>query len=69
MEPNQMMNKDYLEADGLKCPFCGSVRIEKGDFNANEKGDFNAKFFTRPVGCNACGAEWDDAFKLVGYMD
>ena len=55
--------KEYLEAEGLKCPNCGSDNISAGD---PEPDGLTA---VSTVGCVDCGAVWEDVYKLVGFRD
>ena len=52
----------YLNADGSRCPFCGSDNIEGGEF------EFDGVW--REVFCLDCHEYWKDIYQLVGiYYD
>lgn len=53
--------QEYMKCGGIKCPACGSIRIEAG------KREPNGKEFYVEVTCLACGAGWWDLYKLFGF--
>ena len=53
------IQKDYLEAGGVRCPFCKSHDIEAGRFDGGEDGTA-----WQDVICHGCTAEWKDVYKL-----
>ena len=55
--------KQYLEADGLKCPNCGSDNISADD---PEPDGLTA---ISRVECLDCKAEWKDVYQLVTFAD
>lgn len=50
----------YVECKGLCCPCCGSNDISGNEWNAD------AGYATQEVGCDNCGATWDDDYTLTG---
>ena len=55
--------KQYLEAEGLKCPNCGSDNISAGD---PEPDGLTA---VSEVECLDCRAEWKDIYHLATFAD
>jgi hypothetical protein len=51
--------KHYIEHQGLTCPYCGSVDLEGGSFNAD------GGYARCSVTCCGCGRCWDDVYRLV----
>ena len=57
----ELNSKEYAEKGGLYCPACKSEDIEGyGAF-------FDIGIAWQNCKCAACGAEWQDVYKLVGY--
>jgi len=54
----------YVDADGLQCPNCGSDDIM--GYAIEEYGLTSAN---RPCECGECGAEWTEEFELSGYSN
>lgn len=57
----RMTDEEYVAADGVKCPFCGSEEIEGGpveiDCGANQE-----------VTCLKCERRWFDSYELTGFF-
>lgn len=53
--------RKHVESAGLYCPQCGSQDISGEGVEVDEEGA------TQEVTCSACGAAWDDHFRLIGY--
>ena len=56
-------SEDYAEQGGLSCPVCGSDQIEGGQF------DVDQHTATQKMGCNDCESDWQDTYRLVGYVN
>ena len=54
--------KKYITGGGNRCPFCGSENIESGIIEFET--DISA-----PVGCNECGKEWIDYYRLADVQE
>ena len=52
--------KAYVASGGANCPYCGSADMVGQEVNVDAG---NAR---QEVGCDECGAEWQDRYKLVG---
>lgn len=52
--------KRYMDEAGQHCPFCASVHIEGGRFEADGPEAWSV------VRCDTCGKEWRDLYKLIG---
>lgn len=61
--PSPLSDKQYREASGGVCPYCGSENIEGGSI------DIQGKTAQQEVSCLECGAEWNDVYHLAGYND
>ena len=59
MTPKQ--EKEYVEADGSICPFCG-----EHDINGVGPYDGVGTIITLLVECNDCGERWHDIYTLTG---
>jgi formate dehydrogenase maturation protein FdhE len=55
-------NEEYVEKGGGSCPVCGSK-----EFESVGSVEVDISFAWLHIKCNACEAEWDDLFHLVGY--
>ena len=51
--------KRYIEHQGTSCPYCGSVDLDRGSFEAD------AGYAWQSVTCTGCGQEWEDIYRLV----
>lgn len=58
-----MTNKQYLDANGLFCPFCRSWDIEAPNGVEIESG-----VGIHGMTCNVCEREWTDIYRLVRYQ-
>jgi hypothetical protein len=56
-----LTQKEYLEANGMKCPNCGSDNISAEDPEPE------GKTATSEVVCLSCEAVWTDIYHLVGF--
>lgn len=62
-EQKAMTDREYVDTCGSACPHCRSTDIESvGSFEVD---DFGAH---RDCECNACGREWVDSYRLVGWF-
>ena len=52
------MVDEYINSDGTACPFCGSLNIEAGHFDAEG--------VSQPVRCEDCDEKWQNIYQLVG---
>lgn len=57
----ELTQEEYTESDGTQCPSCKSGNVSHGRFDD--------MMLTRPSGCLDCKYEWDECFKLAGYLD
>lgn len=55
LEP--MTDEEYVERDGLRCPFCRSDNITAQEWNPPYE----------TVDCHDCEERWYDVYKLLGY--
>lgn len=55
---NQREVRAYVNGGGVRCPYCQSDQIEGREVN------FDLGTAYQEAGCNACGAEWEDAYDL-----
>jgi len=55
-------DEEYLAYGGNHCPACGDPDISGDEVTVD------AGYAWQEVTCNACGAEWTDQYKLVGYV-
>ena len=51
--------KRYIEQQGLKCPYCASVSLHGGVFDAD------GGYAWRTITCGGCGRTWGDVYRLV----
>lgn len=56
-----MTNEEYVACGALLCPYCKSDGVE-GDLPEIDSG-----LAVQESGCNACGAEWHDIYRLVCF--
>ena len=54
--------KEYIKNLGNKCPSCGSSNISSCGCVGTDAG-----YAWQDMMCNACGAEWQDQYDLVGF--
>jgi len=52
---------------GQQCPACGSQEIEAERLDSDTL-DPTYTVISITVNCNACGASWDDLYRLEGYQ-
>ncbi len=50
--------KKYVEQGGVVCPFCGTIDISAGRFDASDCVAWSN------VECQECGATWQDIYRL-----
>lgn len=62
MQPimTEAMKAEYLTNGGTLCPFCGSLNISAGFFEADGPEG------TQDVHCVDCGARWYDVYTMTG---
>lgn len=59
-----LTDKQYTEAQGLRCPACHKKTAEAtGMIESNGGRGYQS------CNCGTCGAEWVDEYRLVGYTD
>jgi len=58
MELTEQQAKQYVESDGVRCPFCGSDDIE------GESITVDAGRVYQRVLCQVCGESWHDGYTL-----
>lgn len=56
-----MTSDQYVQRQGLHCPFCESTDFSGGDF------EVALTKATQKVECNECGGTWYDEYTLTGY--
>ena len=56
--------KDYREAGGAICPYCGSDNVF-GDSMEDYEGNCISQF----RGCSECDATWYATYELSGYVN
>jgi len=59
----QMTNEQYVENKGLHCPYCNSIEVY-----STGKTIINIDGVYHPMRCNDCDHDWDDEYKLIGYL-
>lgn len=57
-----LTQREYLAKRGVVCPFCGSDDIEGGSVDIDAGGAFQS------ISCNTCGREWQDTYRLDGFL-
>lgn len=55
--------KQYLDTEGVRCPYCKSPDIEGGHMSVEHCGA------SQTVTCTNCDAEWIDDYELVGITE
>jgi len=63
MELTEQQAKQYVESDGVRCPFCGSDDIE------GESITVDAGRVYQRVLCQVCGESWHDGYTLDSVAD
>lgn len=63
MTEQVMTNAEYVNADGVICPFCESHDIEASNANVDNIG------VVEDVGCHSCNAEWEDSYYMAAISD
>jgi len=53
----------YLEAKGVRCPYCGSTSIDGGSI------DYELGGIYQQMGCGDCDGEWVDGYTLDRVAD
>ncbi len=56
-----MTDREYVDAGGQLCPFCGSTDISAGEIEVQGRSAW------QQVDCGACEREWTDEFTLTGF--
>lgn len=59
--PDFPRTQEQYSRNSSECPFCGSKDIEADSF------DIDVGYCAQEVSCSACGKDWWDEYKLVGY--
>jgi transposase-like protein len=54
--------KAYIEGESAHCPLCKSDDIEGDHMEVDSTGAW------QEVKCNACGATWQDVYKLIDII-
>lgn len=57
------MESNYVKNQGNHCPSCRSANITGGPF------DVDGGEATQEMGCDECGASWEDLYNLTGYLN
>lgn len=55
--------REYLNSDGVNCPYCGSTDI------TGRALDMEAGVVTQTIDCASCNEQWNDIYTLVGIAD
>jgi hypothetical protein len=67
MSEYPLSDHEYVAASGQKCPACGSQEIEAERLDSDTLNP-TATVIVIVVNCNACGAGWDDVYRIEGYQ-
>ena len=59
MELTEVQIQEYVDKNGLYCPFCGSMGLHTG------KPEVGDSIIWQSVRCVDCGREWDDRYDLT----
>lgn len=62
-QPDDERQLRYLQSQGVRCPVCSSGDIEGGSVDIVGSAAFQS------VHCLACGARWQDRYRLEGFAD
>ena len=62
-QPDDEQQLCYLQSQGVRCPACNSDDIEGGPV------DIVGSAALQSVHCLACGARWQDLYRLEGFTD
>jgi predicted RNA-binding Zn-ribbon protein involved in translation (DUF1610 family) len=64
-DPNEppLTDEQYVATKGMYCPNCGV----KGDLRSTSDTQQDDTYIYQDVKCDACGAEYNDRYELVGY--
>lgn len=57
--------QQYIDCDGVSCPFCGSADIEAGGPKVS---DYSEEVFEKTT-CNSCGKKWKDIYQIVNIVE
>lgn len=57
------IKKDYLDAGGIGCLFCGGDDISGGFIEIEGDRAY------QKISCAVCGGEWHDVYKLVNVIE
>lgn len=60
----KQQRRNYLDNNGIKCPFCDSDDIE-GTCGV----DVDAGVATQDIKCNECEKTWSDVYRLVDVKE
>jgi len=60
---NENEVKQYVQAGGVKCPFCGSEDVEGGSM------DVDTGYVSQEVTCLECDSTWNDLYKLIDVVE
>lgn len=58
-----MTEKEYVQAKGTRCLYCGS-----GNIGDTDRQDFDGDHATNEIQCFTCGKLWLDFYQLVGVV-
>ena len=58
----RMTDRQYVKAEGGKCPFCRSRQIEGSSVDIDTGGA------SQEMSCLDCGKQWVDCYELTGYI-
>lgn len=59
--PEGQQQKDYVNSEGINCPFCDSVDLSTSDREGH------GAIITQGVRCDKCHKEWDDFYQLTHF--
>jgi len=55
--------KEYVDSDGVHCPYCHSTDIEGGSVNVD------AGTAWQEISCIECGESWQDVYMLTSIEE
>jgi len=64
MAKDYLTDSEYVARGGSVCPVCKSDNVSGGPLESDGGGSAYASCV-----CEACGAEWTDYYRLIGYSD
>jgi transposase-like protein len=62
MKLTDKARQDYIEKDGVRCPYCNNTSLEPlGQLTSNSSGGAY-----QDIHCDNCGRTWTDEYTLTG---